>query len=68
MPSLSRSFQEKFFHKKLKNKLYSARLNLVVEEVVIDGNHLLEFRGIEALPVKPSQQPEPSLACACGNA
>ena len=48
--------------------VYSARINLVVGEVEIDGNHLLEFRGFESLPVKLSQQPEPSLACACGNA
>jgi hypothetical protein len=28
----------------------------------------MEFRGFESLPVKSSQQPEPSLACECGNA
>ena len=46
----------------------SARINLVVGEAEAGGNHLLEFRGFESLPVKPSQQPEPSLACECGNA
>src|SRR5260221_13162618 len=46
----------------------SVRVSLVMGEVLVfDGNHLLEFRGFEALPVKPSQQPEASLACACGN-
>ena len=45
-----------------------ARINLVVGEAEAGGNHLLEFRGFESLPVKPSQQPEPSLACECGNA
>jgi hypothetical protein len=49
-------------------KLDSARINLVVGEAEVGGNHLLEFRGFESLPVKPSQQPEPSLACECGNA
>jgi hypothetical protein len=46
----------------------SARINLVVGEAEAGGNHLLEFRGFESLPVKSSQQPEPSLACECGNA
>src|ERR1700730_12017418 len=46
----------------------SARINLAVGEAEAGGNHLMEFREFESLPVKPSQQPEPSLACESGNA
>jgi hypothetical protein len=33
-----------------------------------DGNHSLESRGFDTLPVKANHQPEASLACECGNA